>query len=136
MTTLEYDIKLASTIKAYRELRRIKQSTIAEAMGITQTAYCKIENGDAAISPGQLKIIASVLKTSMLQILVIVEGSELINFQFTPISELLLEFVKMVEGYDKTTVLSDDELEFIIEKIKTRNSLLVKRLKPKYSKME
>ncbi len=54
MRHLEYDIKLATTIKVFRELRRQKQFVIAKALGMTQATYCKIEKGEIAITPGIL----------------------------------------------------------------------------------
>ncbi|MFN4084264.1 MAG: helix-turn-helix domain-containing protein [Bacteroidia bacterium] len=64
MRHLEYDKKLSLTIKAFRELRQIKQSEIAKAIKLTQTTYSKIEFGQIAITPGQLKLISAALGVS------------------------------------------------------------------------
>jgi DNA-binding transcriptional regulator YiaG len=42
MTTQDNDIKVAITIKAMREWRKIKQQVVADALNITQASYCRI----------------------------------------------------------------------------------------------
>jgi transcriptional regulator with XRE-family HTH domain len=116
MEKLDYDIKLAATIKTYRELRRIKQSVMADALKISQASYCKIEKAEILISPGKLKTICKTLSTSILQILVIVEADELSNFQFTPLSDVLLKFVGTIDDSTIKTSLTNEELEFIFSK--------------------
>jgi len=124
MRHLEYDIKLANTIKVFRELRRQKQFVIAKALGMTQATYCKIEKGEIAITPGQLKIISEELGTSSFQILALVESDNLSNIKHTTLSEILLKFVQMFEGMDVNSKLTTEELEFIIEKIKAKHNSL------------
>lgn len=126
MRHLDYDLKLALTIKAYRELRQIKQSVLANDINVTQTTYSKIESGEIAITPGQLKIIANKLGTSNFQILAIVEADEVFDENYIPLSELLLNFAKMLAGVETNYTLTDEELEFIIKKIKARHTLLTK----------
>jgi transcriptional regulator with XRE-family HTH domain len=125
MEKLDYDIKLAATIQTYRELKRIKQSVMADALKILQASYCKIEKAEILISPGQLKIISSILNTSILQILVIVVADEILDFQFTPLSDVLLKFVQTIDENSSKTSLTIQELEFIFSKIKARHALLI-----------
>ncbi len=127
MRHLEYDKKLALTIKAFRELRQIKQSKIAKAINVTQTTYSKIECGEIAITPGQLKFISVALGTSNFQILTIAEAEVVFHENFIPLSELLLNFAKMLAGIDIEYSLTDQELEIILNKIKTRHALLLKK---------
>ncbi len=127
MRHLEYDLKLATTIKAYRELRQIKQSVLAAAIKVSQTTYSKIESGEIAITPGQLKDISIALGTSNFQILAIVEANEVCVENYIPLSELLLNYAKMLAGIDTKHVLTDEELDFIIKKIKARHALLIKK---------
>lgn len=116
MRHLEYDIRLATTIKALREMRRIKQAVIAAALNMEQATYCRIEYGEIAITPGQIKIIANVLGTSIFQIFAIVESEDLMNLKHETLSEILLKFVKMFEGTETTTLITEEELYYIIEK--------------------
>jgi transcriptional regulator with XRE-family HTH domain len=119
MRHLKYDIRLAATIKALREIRRIKQAVVATALSTDQTTYCRIEQGEIAITPGQLKIISKTLGTSMFQILAIIETEDLINLKYETLSEILLKFVQMFEGIKTTEQITEDELLYIIEKIKS-----------------
>lgn len=127
MRHLEYDIQLAMTIKAYRELRQNKQAVLANAINVSQTTYSKIESGEIAITPGQLKTISRVLGTSNFQLLAIVEANEVFKENYISLSELLLNFSKMLAGIEGKHTLSDEELEFIIKKIKARYALLSKK---------
>jgi transcriptional regulator with XRE-family HTH domain len=127
MRHLEYDLKLAMTIKAYRELRQIKQSVLANAINVSKTTYSKIESGEIAITPGLLKIISINLGTSNFQILAIVEANEVFTENYIPLSELLLNYAKIIAGIDTKQILTHDELEFIIKKIKARHAQLLKR---------
>jgi transcriptional regulator with XRE-family HTH domain len=113
------------TIKAYRELRQIKQSVLANAINISQTTYSKIESGEIAITPGLSKTISIALGTSNFQILAIVEANEVFTENYIPLSELLLNYAKMIAGIDTKHILTHDELEFIIKKIKARHALLL-----------
>ncbi|MEI6596140.1 MAG: helix-turn-helix transcriptional regulator [Bacteroidota bacterium] len=124
MRHLEYDKKLARTIKVLRELKRIKQFVISNALDMTQATYCKIEKGEIAITPGQLKIISEELGTSNFQILAIVEADNIINIKHTTLSEILLKFVQMVEGVNENSKLTSEELEFLIQKIRHRHQKL------------
>lgn len=126
MRHLEYDIRLAATIKALREMRRIKQAVVAAALNMEQATYCRIEQGEIAITPGQLKIIANVIGTSMFQILSIVETEDLINLKYETLSEILVKFIQMFEDAETTTQITEEELQFIIEKIKTHYKDLIK----------
>ncbi len=48
-------------IRKLRELRGIKQETMAKALGISLRAYSKIESGETALTTGRLQQIARVL---------------------------------------------------------------------------
>ncbi len=126
MRHLAYDLKLATTLKAYRELKQIKQTVIANAINVSQATYSKIESGEIAITPGQLKAISIALGTSNFQILAIVEANEVFKGNYISLSELLLNFSKMLAGIEAKHTLTDEELEFIIKKIKARHALLSK----------
>lgn len=121
MRHLEYDIRLAITIKAIRVMRRIKQSVVAAALKTEQTTYCRIEQGEIAITPGQLKIIANVLDSSMFQILAIVDTVYLNNSNYENMSENLIKIVQMLERIKTTQPIKEDELLYIIEKNKSHS---------------
>ncbi|MFN4083300.1 MAG: helix-turn-helix domain-containing protein [Bacteroidia bacterium] len=127
MTNLEYDIKIAVAIKALRELRRIKQHIIANALNITQATYCRIEMGKIPITLGQIKVISKELNTSVFQILAIVEKDDMIDFKYEALSDILIKFVLMFEtNGEEEKIISKNELDYIINKIKAHYELLRK----------
>jgi transcriptional regulator with XRE-family HTH domain len=119
MNQHEYNLKIARTIKALRELRRVKQQVLADNLCIGRTSYSKIENGEILLNPGQLKIIAQTMNTSVFQIFAIAEADELINFKSTCLSDILLWFVSHNHEKPYQIDLGEEGLTFIIEKIKT-----------------
>jgi DNA-binding Xre family transcriptional regulator len=64
-----FDLKVANTVKSIRSVKRYKQTAIAEALGMSQSYYSKMEKGVKPISVGQLDIIAKQLHTSITDIL-------------------------------------------------------------------
>lgn len=65
MQYLEYDLKLMLAIKLIRKQRGLKQINVANDLGIDRSLYCRIENGEVAISTGQLLQIIAVLRTTL-----------------------------------------------------------------------
>ena len=118
MRPIEYDLKIIRAIKALRILKCIKQINIANALQISQPSYCKIESGIWAITVGQMRIIAKELDVSTTQILTIAEADFIINFKITPLSEILLKFVLMLENKNENDDFEKEEMEFILSKIK------------------
>lgn len=118
MNQHEYNLKIARTIKALRELRRVKQQVLADNLFMGRSTYCKIENGEILLNPGQLKVIAETLNTSVFQIFAIAEADELINFKSTCLSEILISFVLMHKPETYHLNIGEEGLTFIIEKIK------------------
>jgi transcriptional regulator with XRE-family HTH domain len=119
MKLLEYDLKIIKTVKALRELRGIKQVIVANALEIDRTTYTRVENGEVAITAGQLKIIASALNTSTFQIMAIADADDNIDFKMTSLSDILVRFVLMSKELGDKINFSEEELEFIIGKIKS-----------------
>jgi transcriptional regulator with XRE-family HTH domain len=118
MRHLEYDIRLATIIKALRMMRRIKQSVIAAALKIEQPTYCRIEQGEIAITPGQLKDITYALHTSIFEILAIIETEDLIYLKYVLLPEIQVKCVKILKDTANISLITEDELDYIIEKIK------------------
>lgn len=70
MKPLELDIEVARIIKSLRQENRIKQITMADALNMKLSNYCKLEGGYRGITIGQLDNIAKVFKTTLVQLLV------------------------------------------------------------------
>jgi len=60
---------LGTKIRKLRELKNLKQEYVANALGISQRNYCKIENNEAALTHERLEDIANVLEISVKDIL-------------------------------------------------------------------
>lgn len=55
-------MKIGQKIKKLRELINLTQEYMADELGITQSAYSKIETGESDVSYGKLERIAQVLE--------------------------------------------------------------------------
>lgn len=60
---------IGTKIRKLRELRNLKQETMAELLGISQTAYSKIERDEIEVSQERLEQIAKALDVSVQDIL-------------------------------------------------------------------
>ncbi|KAA2243006.1 helix-turn-helix transcriptional regulator [Chitinophaga agrisoli] len=56
---------IAETIRKLRLERSLTQEYVALELGISQNAYCKIENGQVQLTIDRLQKIAAVLDTSL-----------------------------------------------------------------------
>lgn len=118
MRHLPYDHKICSTIKALRQLRQLKQSALAERLRVDQSTYCRMERGETTITPGQLKLIAEALETSLIQILAIADADNSKNFKSRSLSDLLIKFILLFEGTNEKIIFSEEELNFVVSKIR------------------
>lgn len=69
MKPKEFELRVIKAVKANRIFKNQKQLNVAEALGMTDSNYCKIERGEKAITIEQLRIAANFLKTNYLHIL-------------------------------------------------------------------
>ena len=58
-----------SVVARLRREKGLKQTVLAAALGITQSAYCRRESGTTALKPHELEIIAATLEVSTDEIL-------------------------------------------------------------------
>lgn len=114
-----YNFRVAHAIKALRKLRCLTQNQVADSLYIERSVYAKLENGKAPIVVEHLKLISEVLATSVFQIHVIAEADILINFRLTSLSDILIRYTLLMEGRIIESAFSEDELEFIITKVKS-----------------
>lgn len=114
----DYNFRLANTIKALRKLRCLTQQEVATILCIERSTYTKLENNEVAITVDELKKISEILKISVFQILVIAEADILIDFKYTSLSEILLHYTNFIQGKDTGSVLSIEQIEYIVRKMK------------------
>lgn len=55
-----YPALIGGIVKQQREMRRITQSTVAAALGLTQSGYSRLESGDSVMNLSQLRIVAGL----------------------------------------------------------------------------
>ncbi len=122
MEPKEYDKKLSTTIRALREAKDIKQSVVAAALGMSDSYYSKFEHGCQAFSGAQVKIIGSIIGISHLQLYAIADAYDNEAFRLTPVSKILVKFIRMFEGNLKSVGLTEEELELLLEQTKVTES--------------
>lgn len=67
-------MKIGNKIRRIREIKGIKQETIANKIGIAQSSYGKIERGEIQLSVDRLQAIAEALELPVNSILEFDEG--------------------------------------------------------------
>jgi transcriptional regulator with XRE-family HTH domain len=116
-------VKVGEKIRTIRELKGIKQETLATLLGISQTAYSKIERNESDISLTRLSQIAEQLGVKEEDILtldptaifnnsIVHSYSNYGTFYNQAISE------KERELYEKTIKLLEDRIKDLEEKLK------------------
>lgn len=90
---------VGTKIKFIRENKKITQESIAKLLGISQTAYSKIESNQTQITVERLKEIASILE---------VPETELING--APINQFNVEKIEKNYAYINTFIESQKEM--------------------------
>lgn len=65
----KFDLLVIKAIKQFRKIRRIKQDSIANALEMTQSNYCKLEKGLIPPTVGQLERIATAMNITIFEIL-------------------------------------------------------------------
>jgi transcriptional regulator with XRE-family HTH domain len=114
MRHLKYDIKVAKAIKLIREFRQVKQIVLANALGMTQANYSKIEQGEIAITSGELKIISKELNVSPFQIISIID---IIDEETLALNEMLNHLSELFEANESINTIGFEELNFILQEI-------------------
>lgn len=117
----EKDLKILKAIKALRMARYVKQSTMAEALGINQTQYSRIEAGQRSLTLHQIRVISDTLKVPELLFWAMSMDEIQLKNQNSVLSQVLLEFVYLTENIKPDAHISEEELDFILEKIRKRH---------------
>ena len=112
------ELKVIHVVKTLRLLKHQKQYEFAEALGMKECNYSKIEKGRKAISLDRLKTLSEHLKIPYHLILMLAEGLDLVNFKFNPLSKILVEYVLELEKQNGNTGFTQQELKDLIAKIK------------------
>jgi transcriptional regulator with XRE-family HTH domain len=62
---MEKNKAVAAKIKEIRNVKNIRQQHVAKGLGISETAYNRIENGQTQLTINNLFIVAELLETSV-----------------------------------------------------------------------
>ncbi|MCW3076120.1 MAG: hypothetical protein JWO32_729 [Bacteroidetes bacterium] len=118
MRTLPFDLEVAKTIRSLRINKKIKQDTVAYALNMSRSNYTRLENGDWAMTLGQLTIIARELGTTPVQILLSTNDGSNKVFNASIFLEIVIDLILLIDRKSSATY-SEKELDFIIKKIKS-----------------
>lgn len=69
MKTHEYNLRIITLVREFRQLKGVKQSTMAHAIGVDRSTYSRIEKGICAYTPGQLRKFTEILDLNFFSIL-------------------------------------------------------------------
>lgn len=111
-------------IKFIRENRKITQESIATKLGISQTAYSKIESNQTQLTLERLKEIAEILEVPEMEL---INGSPINQFNIEKIEKnfgYIHNFMEtQKELYDKLLVEKDEQIKLlkeIVEELKIK----------------
>lgn len=128
MKHLDYDLQVMQIVKALREQQCLKHNNLALPLKINRTTYSRIEKGEIAFTPGQLRIMAKELNTNHFHILSCADAFDDYGFNATSFLEVLIKFILMSEGKGTDVNFTNDELDFIISKIKEKYAQVNKKV--------
>jgi transcriptional regulator with XRE-family HTH domain len=120
MPQLNYDLKLMEIIKGLRQQSQLKHVNLAKALNVDRTTYGRMECGESAITPGQLRIIAHHLKTNHFQILSLADAHFNEPMHSSTFSTILIKAILTVEGKGDTIEFTNSEFEFVIETLRKK----------------
>ncbi|TAH20268.1 MAG: XRE family transcriptional regulator [Cytophagales bacterium] len=119
-------------IKKMRELKNITQEFMAKQLGITQSAYSKLEAKDTEISAEQIKKIATILQIPTQDIaqfadlfdrVIMNEFNNSHNNSFSPNSQYTFQTAEK-ELYEKLLQEKDETISSLKREIETLRELL------------
>ena len=84
------DMEIGRKIKTLREIRNLTQSHLAQELGLTQSAYSKIELGEVELSYSKLETVAKVLG---------MKPEEIISFNESMVFNVMHNQTGITNGY-------------------------------------
>lgn len=71
-----YPVLVGKVLARQREIRGLKQGAIAEALGLSQSAYSRLESGESVLNLSQLRNISTQLHLQPAQVLSLADQYE------------------------------------------------------------
>ena len=112
--------KTGGNLRKIRELKGIKQESVAKQLGITTNGYGKIERGESAINIDRLEQIATILGITAMDIM---QFDESIIFNINTMSN------SAPNGIVNNYSLSAEERELLMAQIKSLNEIVERQNK-------
>jgi transcriptional regulator with XRE-family HTH domain len=112
--------KIGGNLRKIREIKGIKQESMAKELGITTNGYGKIERGESAINIDRLEQIATILGISALDIM---QFDESVIFNINTMSN------SAPNGTVNNYNLTNEERQFFSDQIKSLSALVEKQNK-------
>jgi len=120
MESLNKYQKIGGNLRKIREIKGIKQESMAKELGITTNGYGKIERGESAINIDRLEQIATILGISAMDIM---HFDESIIFNINTMSNSAPNGI--VNNYSLTT----EERDLLLAQIKSLNEIVERQNK-------
>lgn len=114
------NIELNKKIKKVRKLRGFSQVFVADKLGITQKAYSKIECGETQLNWKKIKMIVSILKLNIWDLIDETKEVEDINLDGKFIDKTIDLFEQVIEKRDKKIDKLQKEIESLKREIKAK----------------
>ena len=112
--------KTGGNLRKIREIKGIKQESVAKQLGITTNGYGKIERGESAINIDRLEQIATILGITAMDIM---QFDESIIFNINTMSN------SAPNGIVNNYSLSAEERELLMAQIKSLNEIVERQNK-------
>ncbi len=112
--------KIGDNLRKIREIKGIKQESVAKQLGITTNGYGKIERGESAINIDRLEQIATILGISAMDIM---QFDESIIFNINTMTNSAPNGI--VNNYSITT----EERDLLLAQIKSLNEIVERQNK-------
>lgn len=112
--------KIGENLRKIREIKGIKQESVAKQLGITTNGYGKIERGETTLNIKRLEEIAEILGINALDIM---QFDESVIFNINTMSN------SAPNGTVNNYNLSNEERQFFADQIKSLSALVEKQNK-------
>jgi transcriptional regulator with XRE-family HTH domain len=112
--------QIGEKVRRLREIKGMKQESVAQELGMTPNGYGKIERGESSITLERLEQIAAVLKISPLDIL---------QFDESTVYHVNTMNSSAPHGIVNNYAMQEHERHILLEQIRTLNELIATQAK-------
>ena len=120
MDTSQKYHKIGENLRKIREIKGIKQESVAKQLGLTTNGYGKIERGETSLNIKRLEEIAEILGINAMDIM---QFDESVIFNINTMSN------SAPNGTVNNYNLSNEERQFFADQIKSLSALVEKQNK-------